>query len=379
MYRRPPCPTDEYLEAIAQARLILPPDVHLQAPPNLSDDFGVLLDAGIDDWGGVSPVTADHVNPERPWPDLERLRQVTEADHKVLAPRLTLYPEFVLRPDRWVHPDLRFAVADRSDAEGLGHDDPGSVFVRRRPPPSSPASRCSTSARSTAWYSGPRWSRLLVPVGPRPVARWARCWPAWSGRRSGSTRSSPCSRPGVPRWRRWPRWPTTCAARWWATSSPSSTTATSTTRTSARSSAASAASPRARSRSTSGHALPAHARRHRGPGGRGRRSGRHRGLPPGRHPSQLRRRLLHRRDQGREGGRARHARHGFTALEVTEGARRLGEPLAYYLTRLRDAGLRTLPGTAAEILDDEIRELLCPDKIDTDEWLEAHRAAHSVG
>jgi FO synthase len=71
--------------------------------------------------------------------------------------------------------------------------------------------------------------------------------------------------------------------------------------------------------------------------------------------------------------------HGFTALEVTEGARRLGEPLTDYLRRLQAAGLRSLPGTAAEILDDEVRAVLCPDKIDTDEWLDAHRSAHSVG
>ena len=71
--------------------------------------------------------------------------------------------------------------------------------------------------------------------------------------------------------------------------------------------------------------------------------------------------------------------HGFTALEVTEGAKRLGEPLADYLKRCMDAGLRSLPGTAAEILDDEVREILCPDKISTEEWLEAHRIAHSVG
>jgi len=71
--------------------------------------------------------------------------------------------------------------------------------------------------------------------------------------------------------------------------------------------------------------------------------------------------------------------HGFTALEVTEGARRLEEPLDSYLRRLMDAGLKTLPGTAAEILDDEIRAIICPDKITTDEWLFAHRTAHSVG
>ncbi|MFM8644422.1 MAG: CofH family radical SAM protein, partial [Actinomycetota bacterium] len=71
--------------------------------------------------------------------------------------------------------------------------------------------------------------------------------------------------------------------------------------------------------------------------------------------------------------------HGFTALEVTEGARRLGESLASYLTRLKEAGLSSLPGTAAEILDDEVRAVLCSDKVNTDEWLEAHRVAHGVG
>ncbi|MEA3215976.1 MAG: synthase, partial [Acidimicrobiia bacterium] len=68
-----PCPPEEYLWSIAVARLVLPDDVAVQAPPNLSDDFGVLLDAGINDWGGVSPVTADHVNPERPWPAIDEL------------------------------------------------------------------------------------------------------------------------------------------------------------------------------------------------------------------------------------------------------------------------------------------------------------------
>src|SRR5204863_464410 len=71
--------------------------------------------------------------------------------------------------------------------------------------------------------------------------------------------------------------------------------------------------------------------------------------------------------------------HGFTALEVLEGAKRLGESLTSYLHRLRDAGLKSLPGTAAEILDDEIRAVLCPDKLTTEEWLEVHRTAHGIG
>ena len=114
MHAAPACPHEEFVDAIALARIILPPDVHVQAPPNLSDDFGTLLDAGIDDWGGVSPVTSDHVNPERPWPALERLRSVTEAAGFSLAPRLTVYPEFALDPGRWLDPALRFPVLDRS-------------------------------------------------------------------------------------------------------------------------------------------------------------------------------------------------------------------------------------------------------------------------
>jgi FO synthase len=71
--------------------------------------------------------------------------------------------------------------------------------------------------------------------------------------------------------------------------------------------------------------------------------------------------------------------HAFTALEVTEGARRLGMPLRDYLLLAKEAGLSTLPGTAAEILDDDVRAVICPDKVTTDEWLEAHRIAHSIG
>ena len=157
MHQAPPCPLDDFLDAIALARLILPSEIHLQAPPNLSDDFGVLLDAGIDDWGGVSPVTADHVNPERPWPALDRLREVTEAAGFELAPRLTVYPEHALRPTEWLDEGLRFAVLDRSDAEGLARDDPGAVYpqtVGEIQNVGDGAEVVFVGRRSTQWYVG---------------------------------------------------------------------------------------------------------------------------------------------------------------------------------------------------------------------------------
>ena len=159
MRDEPPCPPEDHVRAIALARLVLPADVHVQAPPNLSDagQLGDLLDAGIDDWGGVSPVTIDHVNPERPWPAVDALREATEARGLVLAPRLTVYPEYAAEPARWLDPAVRFPVLDRSDAESLGRDDPGATWPERH----QAAANVGTGAevvqigrRSTAWYSG---------------------------------------------------------------------------------------------------------------------------------------------------------------------------------------------------------------------------------
>jgi len=98
----PACSMEDLVDAIELACSILPADVHVQAPPNLVDDIGALLDAGIDDFGGVSPVTADHVNPERPWPALDALRNAAASRGLELAPRLTIYPEFALDADRWI-------------------------------------------------------------------------------------------------------------------------------------------------------------------------------------------------------------------------------------------------------------------------------------
>jgi FO synthase len=104
--------------------------MNIQAPPNLSAGaLPQLIAAGINDWGGVSPVTPDHVNPERPWPYLESLEQQTDAAGKVLVARLAVYGSYVRDLTRWIDPKLQTAVRRSSDAEGFARMDawmPGS-------------------------------------------------------------------------------------------------------------------------------------------------------------------------------------------------------------------------------------------------------------
>jgi len=385
------CPSDDYLWTLAAARLVLPADVHLQAPPNLSDDFGALVDAGIDDWGGVSPVTADHVNPERPWPDLDRLREVTEAKGHVLAPRLTVYPEFVRDRVRWLDEGMHFPVMDRSDSEWLGRDDPGQFWPEKTTAADTVADGAEfvlVGHRSTAWYSGADHSPPVIlsddPDRERTICPTGAVAEVLDGIEMGQE-------PGLDE-----------IATLFTARGPEAV-------------AVMELADRRR-KEIVGDTLTWVANRNinytnvctfkckfcgfsKGP-----LSLNLRGTPYLLTLDDIAERAKEGWDAGAtevtlQGGihpnfdgdyyidvtRAvkdavpdMHV-HGFTALEVTEGAKRLGEDLVTYLGRLKEAGLASLPGTAAEILDDEIRAILCPDKINTEEWMDAHRAAHSIG
>ena len=391
MARHPACPETELVWTIAAARLLLPEDVHLQAPPNLSEDLSALLGAGIDDWGGVSPVTLDHVNPERPWPALDALRQATEDAGFALAARLTIYPDFAAEPERWLAEAMRFPVLDACDAECLARDDGWCSGGETPPPPLvdlpsvdlpsvdlTPLDVTLTDLPPLDVTLTP--ARLLAPLAP---AR-SRVGEVLAGVALGQEVSED-------------EIVTLFSAR----------------------------GPEVRAvadvadqlrREISGDEVTFVANRNinytnvctfkcrfcafsKGP-----LSLNLRGKPYLMDLDEVTRRVaeadalgatevclqggIHPSFDGdyyldvvravRAGSERIHI-HAFSALEVTEGAKRLGEPLESYLRRLKDAGLKTLPGTAAEILDDEIRKVLCPDKITTTEWLEAHRTAHRVG
>ena len=389
MQREKPCPQDEYLWTIAAARVILPPEIHLQAPPNLSDDFGVLLDAGIDDWGGVSPVTADHVNPERPWPALDKLRSATELRDKVLAPRLTIYPEFATAPTKWLDDSLYFKVLDRSDAEGLGRDDPGQVWpekVTAADVVQDGAEVILIGHRSTQWYSGAN--------NPPPVLISARN----DGIKIKTGAIAEVLR-GVELGQQVDQDEiiTLFSAR-----GPEVD-------------AVAALADQLRKQVVGDVVTWVHNRNINYTNvctfkckfcgfSKGPLSLNLRGTPYLLTLDDIALRASEAWDKGAtevtlQGGIhpdfdgdyyidvARAVKdavpqmhiHGFTALEVTEGAKRLGEPLHEYILRLKDAGLASLPGTAAEILDDDIRAIICSDKINTEEWLECHRVAHKAG
>lgn len=349
---------DDHLWTIAVARIVMGSEMTIQAPPNLRHGaLEQLVAAGINDWGGVSPVTPDHVNPEAPWPHLVELEQATERAGRTLIERLAIYPSFARAPERWLAPELQTPTLHLSDGEGLareikwsaGGTTPALVLAR---PPLAARSR-SIDASLQRLVSGDSGSEADIAslfrargedcdtilkaadrlrcetvgetvtyavnrnINYTNVCTYGCTFCAFSkGRLSQGRRDRPYSLDVTQIGQR--------AAEAWARGATEVC------------------------------------------------------LQGGIRPDYTGETYLSIVASVRDAAPGIHI-HAFSPLEVWHGATTLGLSLETFLTRLKAAGLHSLPGTAAEILDDSVRKELCPDKIDTRQWLDVMNAAHRVG
>jgi FO synthase len=349
----------DHLWTIAIARLVFGAAMNLQAPPNLMPDaLEAMIAAGINDWGGVSPVTPDHVNPEAPWPGLDLLAQRTAAAGKLLVRRLAIYPKYALEPARWLDPTLRTPTLRSIDAQGFDRADRWSPGAGINPPArgnrtGNPALTeplmpildratsgepltereivtlfeargdafdlvCETADRLRREVNGDTVSYVVTRNINYTNICYFRCqFCAFSkGKLSENLRGRPYDLDMDEIIRR-------CAEAW-------------------------------------------------------ERGATEVCLQGGIHPEYTGATYLSICRAIKKTVPGLHI-HAFSPLEIWQGAKTLGYSLPDFLAELRDAGLSSLPGTAAEILDDEVRAIICPDKVNTAQWLEVMEAAHGVG
>ncbi len=339
---------------IAVARLILGPAMSLQAPPNLSDLASLprLIDAGIDDWGGVSPVTPDHVNPEAAWPDRERLGEATARGGKTLVPRLTIYPKFVRRLTEWADPGVARTILAQADAGGHARDDRWFAGAPTAPPPAAPRYRAPTSrvrAILRAQSLGEAEVTALLEARDADAALILETADALRRARNGDVVSYVVNR-NI-------NYTNICAFRCGFCAFSKGKT------------------HEALRGAPYNMDLREVARRVEEAWSLGASEVCMQG---GIHPKFTGETYLALCAAARAAAPGMHI-HAFSPLEITHGARSLGLPLDVFLRDMKAAGLNSLPGTAAEILDDDVRAVICPDKLNTAEWVEVIEAAHSVG
>ena len=346
---------EEFQWTIAAARLVLPDSIHLQASSNLSCSPTQFLGFGVDDFGGISPVTSGHVNPEAAWSALSLLSDQCDARGFTLTARLTVYPQYIAGASLFLDEKVRPLVLAHADAMFLARDDDwfsGSDAI----PPDRPRSLATTSAVSSIlkdYVPGYEFSRdeLVTLFQSRGADFNAVADLADKVRQDlvGDAVSFVINRninytnvcTFKCRFCAFSKGPLSLDLR----GDPYLLTLEE-------------ISGRVREAEQLGATEVC--------------------MQGGIHPKFDGDYYIDVIAAVRAGSPSIHI-HAFSALEVFEGARRSGQDLTTYLTRLRDAGLKTLPGTAAEILDDEVRAILCPDKINSEQWLEVHRAAHGVG
>ena len=361
---------DEMLATIALARLLLPPDVTVQAPPNLAaakpegdgaPPYARYVDAGINDWGGVSPVTPDHVNPERPWPHLEELEKATEAKGYLLLERLALHPSYARDAGMWVDERLRPGVWAAQDAEGLARTEdwaPGTT----EPVPSKAFDEVRGLRPSKV---RPNFARALAAAGTRDLREEeiALLFTARGTEMEELCRVADALRREVNGdevtyvVNRNINYTNQCyfRCRFCAFSK----------------------GPKSLNLRGDPYLLDTAevARRAREAWEKGATEV---CMVGGIHGSFTGKNYIEYLRAVKDEVPEMHV-HAFTPLEVWQGARTLGMTVEKFLVELKEAGLGTLPGTAAEVLDDEVRAIICPDKINTAQWAEVMRKAHGIG
>ena len=348
---------DDLLWSIAAARLILPVEVHVQAPPNLSPGvYEKLIGAGIDDWGGVSPVTPDHVNPEAPWPEIATLAERSARFGKILVPRLPVYPAYAGATERWLAPAIATRVRRAIDAEGWARDDdwaPGLTTIPRQPAPLLSDLDPKVESIVVKAMSGQRLDE------PEIVRLFAARDLDYQHVLTAADRLRQVVSGDVVRYvvNRNINYTNICYYR-------------------CKFCAFSKGKTHEALRGTPYDlALEEIVRRAEEAWERGATEV---CLQGGIHPDYTGETYLGICRAIKQAVPRMHV-HAFSPLEVTQGAATLGRSLSSFLAELKEAGLGTLPGTAAEILDDEVRAVICPDKVNTAQWLDVLRAAHKLG
>ncbi|WP_424830502.1 5-amino-6-(D-ribitylamino)uracil--L-tyrosine 4-hydroxyphenyl transferase CofH [Ruegeria sp.] len=357
MANNPDASLPELLWTISAARLILGPEMSIQAPPNLSpSDTGALIRAGINDWGGVSPLTQDYVNPEAPWPHLEQLRKITEKEDRDLEQRLTIYPGYVREVEAWAAAPMHHPIRALADGDGFAMPDawrPGSQA--QFPAIGRSTARVARGFQRLVGRAADRKELGLDEIKRLFQARGAEfdlvCRTADQLRREqvGETVTHVINRninyTNICYFK--------CSFCAFSKGKTHEDLRGKPYRLGLDEIVARAAN--ARSRGATEVCLQG-----------------------GIHPDYTGETYI-------EICSAIHGAvpdlhiHAFSPLEVWQGAKTMGLSLQSFLRRLQSAGLRSLPGTAAEILSDDVRATLCPDKISTAEWLQVMRSAHEVG
>ena len=348
----------ELIWTIAQARTILPPEVSIQAPPNLSPgQLGQLIDAGINDWGGVSPVTPDYVNPEAPWPSLSALRVATSDRCKNLTARLTVYPPY-LAESGWLDKSVRRQALELADAEGFVRDDAWRAGVSEVPPKRNAilsSGRIAVAVRESLDAclrdDALEDDAMLALFSARDADVDTVCEAADELRRRqvGDAVSYVINR-NI-------NYTNVCqySCRFCAFSKGGGEVAS----------------------GRAAYDIDAE-ELHRRVEEAAALGATEVCLQGGIHPDYTGQTYLDILRTVKEAAPAIHV-HAFSPLEIDQGASTLNLPLDQYLSMLKEAGLDSLPGTAAEVLDERVRDILCPDKVSAERWLEIMECAHGLG